>query len=160
MQRQKHQRLAFARADHRDPQERARRQIERLARKAPGHAQQLRRPLRFRQLPEVNDGNGQRKFRKDVLRGYAIDSGERSAQVFVAADDLVDSPNQDSLIERTIELVTVAQVVSKTVRFELVQKPKSLLVQRKRQVRGMLAAGNSFRLCGEWLFTFQPCLQQ
>ena len=61
------------------------------------------------------------------LHGLVIDESEGCPQDFVTPDDFVEAPLQGIGVEAACETQRGRHVVSDAVRFQLIEKPKTLL---------------------------------
>lgn len=134
-----------------DPQQRSGREIKRLLCLGVGQPQRFRPSLCFRQVSEIVDPQRECERRNDRLHGRIISRDENRAQDLMTPDHLSEAPAQHINVEPAREFKRDGDVISRVARFELVQKPKALLGERKWRLLCHRPARNTARQCGDYL---------
>src|SRR6185436_13470566 len=96
-------------------------------------AQRLRLALGFGQPAQILQRQGNVKGRRDDLPRLALDDSEGGPQDFVAFDDRRERALERRYIQRPTQAKSEMLVVDGVARFELIQKPESLLSKGERE---------------------------
>src|SRR5215212_9548876 len=93
----------------------------------------LRLALGFRESSQIRAWQIEREDRSDHLYGLFANCAERGSQGFMPANDLVDGVLERFRIQDTLQAQSSGETKPRTIGFELIQKPQSLLIVRKRE---------------------------
>jgi hypothetical protein len=114
----------------------------------------------LREVRDVYDLQVKWFWRSDYLNGLAVSDVERRPQNLVAPSDLVERSFQRACIEFSLQQDSAHKVVSGITRFELIEKPESLLRERQRSETTLFATRNSFSTGGVDSLFAQQRVQQ
>src|SRR5689334_5412074 len=95
------------------------------------HSFRFRLTLSFRQVAQINHFDFLWLCLRDHLYRCSIDGVKSRPQSLVTTDELAQAAFKSSEVEWTTEILHVRNVVDGSIRFELVQKPQSLLRERE-----------------------------